>query len=105
MYLNKTVAIARLTPQGDDADKEAYVQVPGLANVKMGVAPATAELTAISNGVYGQTFQGYTTISGLKIGDQVTISGSNDKFIIKGINDYFYGPIPHLEIVLFKGDN
>lgn len=73
--------------------------------IKINIQPATAELTAIAGGVYGQTFQGFVSVSGLRIGDRVTISGSNQQFIVKGIEDHFYGPLPHLEVVLFKGDN
>lgn len=105
MYLDKVVSISRLTPTAADSDKENYQAVGNYHAVKMNIQPASAELTAVSEGVYGQTYQAFTTVSGLRIGDRVTVSGTNDQFIIKGIQDYNWGPIPHLEVVLFKDDN
>lgn len=105
MYLDKIVSIQRLTPTGSDSDKENYQQVGNYHNVKMNIQPASAELTAVSDGVYGQTYQAFATVSGIKISDRVTVSGTGKVFIVKGINDHMWGPIPHLELVLFEGDN
>jgi len=88
-----------------DSDKESYQAVGNYGAIKINVQPATAELTAVADGVFGQTYQAFVTVSGMRIGDRVTISGSNEKFIVKGIQDHNWGPIPHLELVLFKGDN
>lgn len=105
MYLDRTVSIERLTPTFLDSDKESYQAVGNYQAVKMNIQPASAELTAVSEGVYGQTFQAFTTVSGIRISDRVTVSGSGDKYIVKGVNNHIWGPIPHLELVLFKGDN
>lgn len=105
MYLDKTVSIERLMPTSGDSDKESYSAVGNYHAVKMNIQPASAELTAITEGAYGQTFQAFVTVSGLRIGDRVTVSGNGDKYIIKGINNHIWGPIPHLEVILFKGDN
>lgn len=104
MLLDRTTSIARLTPTSSDTDKEQYLTVTGLEAVKMNIQPATAELIAVSDGAYGQTYQAFATVQGLRIGDQVTVSGSNDKYVIKGISDWNFPPIPHFELVLFKGD-
>lgn len=105
MYLDKVVSISRLQPNVGNSDKEQYQAVGNMGAVRMNIQPATAELTAISNGVYGQTFTAFVSVSGIKIGDMVTVSGSNKNFIVKGINDHIWGPLPHLELVLFLGDN
>jgi hypothetical protein len=68
------------------------------------IQPASPELLAVSEGVYGQTYKAFITYSGLQIGDQITVSGTNDKYIVRGIDDWNYGPLPHYEVVLFKGD-
>lgn len=104
MYFDRVVSIARLTPESD-TDKESYATVVGLEAVPMNIQPATAELIAVSDGVYGQTFQAFTQSSNVQIGDQITISGTNNKFIVKGIQDWNFPPIPHYELVLFKGDD
>jgi|SRR5882672_3354126 len=105
MYLDKIVLVERLTPTNADSDKEQYQTVGNYTNVKMNIQPASAELTAVSEGVFGRTYQAFATVSGMRIGDRVTVSGTNDIFIIKGIQDYYWGPIPHVEIVLFRSDN
>lgn len=105
MYLDKIVSVERLTPTTGDSDKEQYQAVGNYTGVKMNIQPASAELTAVSEGVFGRTFNAFVTISGLRIGDRITVSGTNEQFIIKGIQDYNWGPIPHLEVVLFKTDN
>lgn len=103
MFLNQVAAVARLSPESLDNDKEQYATIMG--RISINIQPATAELTAMAEGVYGQTFQAFTAVSGIAIGDQITVSGTGNKFIVKGVNDWHYAPIPHYELVLFKGDN
>lgn len=104
MYLDLTVSIDRLLPDSD-TDKESYQAVGNYQAVKMNIQPASPELTAVVEGAYGQTFRAFVTVSGIKIGDRVTVSGTGQRYIVKGLDNYYWGPIPHLEIVLFKGDN
>lgn len=105
MFLDKIASAERLQPNAGDTDKEQYQAVGNLNAFKINIQPATAELTAISNGVYGQTFQAFVSISGLLIGDRITISGTGQQYIVRGRQDHWWGPIPHLELVLFEGDN
>lgn len=105
MFFEKKCAVERLTPTAADADKEQYATISAYRNIDINIQPATAELTAVSDGIYGQTFQAFVTVSGIRTGDRVTVSGTNDLFIVKGVHNWNYGPIPHYEIVLFKGDN
>lgn len=105
MYFDKVAQVYRLQPSSSDSDKEAYAGVGNLQGVQINIQPATAELTAISEGAFGQTFQAFVAISGILIGDKIVVSGTNDTFIVKGRQDNLSGPIPHLELVLFKGDN
>lgn len=105
MFLDKIASVDRLQPTGADSDKEQYQAVGNYGAIQVNIQPATAELTAIANGVYGQTFQAFVSVSGIRIGDRITVSGTSQQFIVKGVEDHFYGPLPHLEIVLFKGDN
>lgn len=100
MYLDKNASIGRLstTVPGE----RAYATI--MPNVRINVQPASAELVAVSEGVFGQTSLGFLSVSGLEIGDLVTISGTGDKYVVKGVNDWFMLPLPHLEVVLFKAD-
>ncbi|MBP9781694.1 hypothetical protein KBC89_03495 [Candidatus Woesebacteria bacterium] len=104
MILDKIAYVARLSPNQADNDKEMYVEiVPG--GIRINVQPADAELIAITDGAYGRTYSAWTTYSGVAIGDRITISGSNQKFIAKGVKDWQMFPLPHTELVLFLGDN
>lgn len=105
MFLDKIASVQRLTATGADPDQEEYQNVPALSAIRINIQPASPELTAVSEGVFGQTFSAFVRQTGIKIGDRITISGSNQKFITKGIQDHNWGPIPHLELILFKGDN
>lgn len=105
MFFERNVSVQRLTAGAVDSDKENYAEITAYNNVKINIQPATAALTAVAEGVYGQTYQAFVTISGIRIGDRLTVSGTNDKFIVKGVNDWNYGPLPHCELILFKGDN
>ena len=102
MILPFNTSIARLSPEASDNDKEKYAVINPL--VPMDIQPANAELTVMVEGKYGQTFRAFTTYSGVSIGDRVTVSGG-DVYKVKGIDNWNYGPLPHVELVLFKGDD
>lgn len=104
MILNLKADVSRLTPDSGDSDKEQYASINGLGNIDINIQPASAELIAITEGAVGLTFEAFTSISGIFIGDRITVSGTGDKFIVKGVRDWFFAPIPHLELILFKGD-
>lgn len=105
MFLNQNASVARLSPNSNDNDKEAYVELSGKGNIAINIQPASDQLVAVSEGVYGKTFTAFTSVSGIEVGDRVTLSGVGKKFIVKGIKDWYYEPIPHLELLLFEGDS
>lgn len=105
MYLDRTGSVDRLQSNAGNTDKEQYQPVGNYQAIKINVQPASAELTAISNGVFGQTYVGFVAVSGIRIADRITIADNGIKYIVKGVQDNFWGPLPHLELVLFKGDN
>lgn len=105
MYLDKQCAVYRLQPTALDSDKEQYQAVGNYSSVKINVQPASAELTAVSDGVYGQTFQAYVSVSGIKVGDKLVMAQDSKEYIVKGVNNHWWGPLPHLELILFEGDN
>lgn len=104
MFFERTASVQRLTPVIADTDKEQYENVGNYENIQINIQPASAELTAITEGAYGQTFQAFVSVSGINLGDRITPSGTSDYYIVKGKSDWNYLPIPHLELVLFKGD-
>lgn len=104
VILDKTVSIQRLTVTVGDSDKERYQPVGNMHSVRINIQPATPELAAVSEGVYGQTYRAFVSVSGIRIGDRVTVSGTNERFTVKGISDWYNAILPHLEVVLFKDD-
>lgn len=102
MILDRVVSVKKLTATPGDADKETWETLSGAEGIKMNIQPASAELTAISDGQYGKTFRYFTTYSGLKIGQRITVSGTSDTYDVKGVEDWNTPPLPHFEGVLFK---
>lgn len=104
MILDKTASIARLTQSSSNSNKESYVTVPTLSIIGINIQPASPQLIAVSEGVYGETYQAFTSVGGIKVGDQITVSGIAGNYIVKGVQDWQQAPIPHLELVLFRGE-
>lgn len=103
MILDKIAYLARLSQDADNGDKESYVTITP-TGFKINIQPATPELIALTEGAFGRTFRGFTTYSGIQIGDRITISGRADKYTVRGLNDWYMQPLPHLEVILIKGD-
>lgn len=102
MILDQTISIQRLTPDTDNPDKEQYQTNAALAAVACNLQPAGPEQTAISDGVFGQTYLCFTTESGVKTGDKITISGTNEVMRVKGIEDWSADPLSHYELTLVR---
>ncbi len=102
MILPFRASVSRLSPETADGNKRAYSLINN--SISIDIQPANAELTAISEGRLGQTFRAFTTYSGVCIGDRVTVSGISENYSVKGVDNWNYGPLPHYELVLFKGD-
>lgn len=112
MLLDKTVFVARLTRDGSDADKEAYTTFSGFvgpqqeatAAVKMNIQPASPQLTALTEGVVGKTYRAFTRSSGVVEQMQLTVSGTNERYMVQGREVYDYGVDTHYELILSKGE-
>ena len=105
MIVEHIISISRLTKDLDNVDKESYQVNAALAHVKCQIQPASSEQTAISAGVFGQTYACYTTQSGIMTGDQATVSGTGEVYKVRGIEDWSQiEGIPHYEITLLKAE-
>lgn len=109
MLLDKTVIVSKITSDGVGTDKETYTTYSGYlehglpsAAIRMNIQPASAELTAISDGEVFKTFKAFTTNSGVTEGMRVTVSGTNDVYTVKGRERFDYAIGIHYELVLIK---
>ena len=105
MYFDKTGSIERLTVQVGDSNKENFQVVAGLEAVPINVQPANPETTVLLEGVFGKTYQVFTTVSGIRDGDTLTVSGIftdgkslNKKIRVKNVANWSFPPLPHFEI-------
>jgi hypothetical protein len=100
--LDSVIAVKRLTKDSGNSKKESYVVDPGLNNVKVNLQVAGGEEIAIADGVFGQTYTGFTTCSGLRSGDHITVSGTGETMVIRGLEDWSGDPLPHFEFVAVR---
>lgn len=103
MMFDAIISIKRLQRDIDNSNKESYVDNAALQCIKCQLQPAGTEETAISDGVFGQTFLMFTTESGVLVGDHCTVSGTGQTFRVKGIEDWSQiDLIPHYEMTLIR---
>ncbi len=109
MIEDKTVFVSKITSDGAGTDKETYTTYSGFLEhglrssaVRMNIQPASAELTAISDGEVFKTFKAFTSNSGIVEGMRVTVSGTNDIYTVKGREKFDYVIGIHYELVLIK---
>lgn len=111
MFLDKTVFVEILTPYSSNGNKEAYTAFSGFSGpngptsaVRMNIQPMGAQMSMILEGVIGKSFTGFTSASGVTEGMRVTVSGTNQQYIVRGRQNFDYGPLQHSEVTLFKRD-
>jgi hypothetical protein len=102
---DRLVAIRRLKTDADNTKKESYVLNLALQSVVMNIQPASAEDTVLIDGVFAKTYRAFTTESGIKTGDHLTVSGTGNQYVVKGVQDWDFDPIPHYECLLVDMEN
>lgn len=105
LIIDRICTVSHLTPLANNADKNKYQVDLGLLNVSINIQPAAAEDTILSDGVFAQTWIGFTTHSGVRSGDLLTISGATlgylpRSMVVKGVENWDQGDLPHYEITL-----
>lgn len=94
--------VEALVQDVDNSDKESYqVDISQLA-VPADVQPANGEDTVLAEGVYGKTYNIFTTISGIIVGNRVTVMNTTMSGLIMNIvgrKDYNSGFVPHYELL------
>lgn len=103
MILDKIISVKYLLPDAADSDKEGYVSNAALSNVRINIQPASEQTIALVEGVLGQTFIAFTTQSGIAEGNYLTVSGTSDNYVVRGISDWSSpNLIPHYQFLLEK---
>ena len=103
MIEDAIIAISRLVKDSTNSNKESYQPNAALQSVKVNIQPASPEQTMMVEGVFFQTYLGFTTTSGILQGDHVTVSGTGQKYTIKGIEDWTKTDlIPHYELLMVE---
>lgn len=110
-YYPQRAFVSRLAPEAADHDKESYVTFSGFLNaglptaaIPINIQPASAEFTALHEGTQGKMFQGFTSCSGVVEGFLLTLSGTDERYVVRGRSPFFYGQGQHAELVLVKAD-
>ena len=110
MYLDKKAFVARLTEETGNSGKERYTTFSGFqdhagnptAAIDINIQPANPQLVALAQGVIGKVFTAFTTASGVAEGMRLTVSGTEDRFIVQGREAYEFVQ-DHYELTLSKG--
>jgi hypothetical protein len=109
MY-DKVCFVEIMAPYANNGNQEAYIAHSGFAGafgvptsaIRMNIQPMTAQQTLLVEGEIGKSFTGFTAASGIVEGMRITISGTNQQFIVRGGQHFDYGPLQHSEVTLFR---
>ena len=103
LILDRVVNISRLAPDNDNSNKNSYQSYTPLQNVAMNIQPAGAEDTVMAEGVFGQTYVGFTTNSGIIEGDKISVQVTGETLMVKGKSNWFSPDLsPHIELLLVE---
>lgn len=102
---DKLVAVMHLTKDATNTNKEEFVIDMSLQAVAMNIQPASAEDTVLVDGIFAQVHRAFTTESGILSGDHITVSGTGSTYVVKGVQDWCWDPIPHYELLLVSMEN
>ena len=101
MFFDRLVSVYHLTKNASNNWKESYALDAGLDQVKMQIQPSAPDDVAIVEGVYGQTYNAFTTCSGIHHGDKIIDNISGDKYRVAGLENWALTDlIPHFEMTL-----
>ncbi len=101
LILDRVINISRLLQDTDDSTKEQAVSYIPLIGVACNIQPAGPEDVVMAEGVFGQAYVCFTTASGIIEGDLVTVSGTGEKYKVRGKSNWMSPALsPHIELLL-----
>lgn len=93
--------VYRLTLDSGSTTKESYVVYAPLANVTLNIQPAEAEDVLMADGVFGHTWIGFTTFSGILPADKLIVQQTGEVLMVKGKQNWESPDlIPYTELLL-----
>lgn len=102
MILDKTASLFRLAQDASDADHEYYQ--PLVRGFRINIQPVSDKYEAATGNTFGRSYNGYTTMSGIHIYDKIAISGTTSysgmEYVVEGVKDWGFPPLPHFELLL-----
>lgn len=101
LILDRVADVKRLQTDSGDSNKESYVTYAPLADIAINLQPAQPEDTVIAEGVFGQAYIAFTTMSGILEGDRLDMQVTGEQLIVKGKTNWMSPDgIPHIELLL-----
>lgn len=102
MILDKTANLFRLAQDATDADYE-YYQLQA-SSFRLNVQPRSEQYEAAAGDTFGRSYIAFTQLTGIRIRDKIAISGTSTisgmEYVVEGIKDWNWGPLPHFELAL-----
>lgn len=100
VFTDINVSVEHLSPDSNNSNKEGYLSDAALASISCNIQPSSMEVLALYGGAAGKMFSMYTTSSGILETDRVTVSGINDKYIVKGKEKFTYSTLQYSHYIL-----
>ncbi len=101
LILDRSADVYRLTLDSGSTTKESYVAYAPLANVSLNIQPAQAEDVLMADGVFGHTWIGFTTYSGILPADKLVIQVTGEVLLVKGKQNWQSPALaPYTELLL-----
>ena len=103
MFFDKTAIVSRLIRDDPITDQETF-RPDNTFVAFVNIQPASAELTAMSDGQMFKTYKAFTTNSGVVEGMLLTVSGTGEVYRVRGREPFPYRMGAHYELTLAKSD-
>lgn len=96
MLFDKFVSVEFRTASGSNF---VYMPHTGLPHVPVNIQPVGREFANMNNGMFYKTYKIFTTNSGIVENYRLTVSGTGEKYIVRGRQRFDYIVAPHYELV------
>lgn len=96
MLFDKFVSVEYRTASGVNF---VYMPLPGYSSIAVNIQPIGKEFANMNDGMFFKTYQIFTSASGITEGHRLTVSGTGEKFIVRGRQRFDYIVAPHYELV------